>query len=138
MSGKNSGPIYSPKELLYFPGGSDGKESACNAADLGSIPGLGREWLATPVFWPGELYEQRSLKGYSPWGHKDLEMSNLKKKKVIKSKKIRAPSVAHIIFLLASTALDSLFSSGTSGKEPTCQCRRHKRHRFDPWVGNVP
>ena len=22
-----------------------------------------------------------------------------------------------------------------SGKEPTCQCRRFKRHRFDPWVG---
>ena len=28
--------------LLGFPGGSDGKESACNAQDLGSIPGLGR------------------------------------------------------------------------------------------------
>ena len=25
-----------------FPGGSDGKESACNARDLASIPGLGR------------------------------------------------------------------------------------------------
>ena len=25
-----------------FPGGSGGKESACNAGDLGSIPGLGR------------------------------------------------------------------------------------------------
>ena len=25
-----------------FPGGSDGKESACNAGDLGSIPALGR------------------------------------------------------------------------------------------------
>ena len=25
-----------------FPGGSAGKESACNAGDLGSIPGLGR------------------------------------------------------------------------------------------------
>ena len=25
-----------------FPGGSDGKESACNAGDLGSIPGLGK------------------------------------------------------------------------------------------------
>ena len=25
-----------------FPGGSDGKESACNAGDPGSIPGLGR------------------------------------------------------------------------------------------------
>ena len=28
--------------LCDFPGGSDGKESACNAGDLDSIPGLGR------------------------------------------------------------------------------------------------
>ena len=27
---------------MVFPGGSDGKESTCNAADLGLIPGLGR------------------------------------------------------------------------------------------------
>ena len=27
---------------MDFPGGSDGKESACNAGDLGSIPELGR------------------------------------------------------------------------------------------------
>ena len=31
-----------PKYLLGFPGGSDGKESACNAGDLVLIPGLGR------------------------------------------------------------------------------------------------
>ena len=28
--------------MLSFPDGSDGKESTCNAGDLGSIPGLGR------------------------------------------------------------------------------------------------
>ena len=28
--------------MMGFPGGSDGKESTCNAGDLGSIPGLGR------------------------------------------------------------------------------------------------
>ena len=28
--------------MVGFPGGSGGKESACNAGDLGSIPGLGR------------------------------------------------------------------------------------------------
>ena len=28
--------------VLIFPGGSDGKESPCNAEDLGSVPGLGR------------------------------------------------------------------------------------------------
>ena len=48
-----------------FPGGSDGKESACNAGDLGSISWR-REWLPTPVFLPGEFCGQRSLVGYSP------------------------------------------------------------------------
>ena len=31
-----------------------------------------------------------------------------------------------------------LFPGGSSGKEPACQCRRHKRHGFDPWVGKIP
>ena len=34
--------IHILKYMWGFPGGSDGKESACNAGDLGSIPGLGR------------------------------------------------------------------------------------------------
>ena len=29
------------------------------------------------------------------------------------------------------------FPGGTSGKEPDCQCRRHKRRGFDPWVGKI-
>ena len=57
--------------LLGFPGGSDGKESTCNAGDLGSISASGRspwrrKWQPTPVFLPGECYGQRSLVGYSP------------------------------------------------------------------------
>ena len=28
-------------------------------------------------------------------------------------------------------------SRGASGKEPACQCRRCKRHRFDPWVREI-
>ena len=30
------------------------------------------------------------------------------------------------------------FPNGTSGKESACQCRRHKRFRFDPWARNIP
>ena len=30
------------------------------------------------------------------------------------------------------------FPGGASGKESTCQCRRHKRCRFNPWVGKMP
>ena len=26
---------------------------------------------------------------------------------------------------------------GTGGKEPVCQCRRCKRHKFDPWVRKI-
>ena len=29
-------------------------------------------------------------------------------------------------------------SGGTSGKEPTCQCRKHKKQGFNPWVGKIP
>ena len=63
-----------------FPGGSAGKESACNAGDLGLIPGLGRS--------PGKGHDnplqysclenphgQRSLVGYSPWGRKESDMT---------------------------------------------------------------
>ena len=59
--------------FLGFPGGSAGKASACNAGDLGSIPGLGRSpeegnSVPTPVFWPGEFCGL-----YSPQGHKESD-----------------------------------------------------------------
>ena len=74
--------LYLPWSVLElgFPGGSDGKESACNAGDLGSIPGLGRP----PGGGPGNPLQysclenphgQRSLVGYSPWGRKESDMT---------------------------------------------------------------
>ena len=30
------------------------------------------------------------------------------------------------------------FPGGTSGKEPPCQCRRHKRHGLNIWVRKIP
>ena len=61
-----------------FLGGSDGKASAYNAADPGSIPGSGRsswrrKWQSTPVLFPGKSHGQRSLVGYSPWGRKESD-----------------------------------------------------------------
>ena len=63
---------------MDFPGGSDGKASVYNAGDLGSSPGLGRspgvrKWQSTPVLLPGKSHGQRSLVGYSPWGHKESD-----------------------------------------------------------------
>ena len=34
-----------------------------------------RKWHTTPVFLPGESPRQRSLAGYSPWGRKQLDMT---------------------------------------------------------------
>ena len=39
---------------------------------------------------------------------------------------------------LSFHSLSQGFPGGTSGKETTCQCRRHKRCRFYPWVGKIP
>ena len=36
-----------------------------------------RAWQPTPVFLPGESHGQRSLVGYSPWGHRELDMTEL-------------------------------------------------------------
>ena len=58
---------------MDFPGGSNGKESACDAGDLGSIPELWRSQYSCVE----NPFGQRSLEGYSPWGHKELDtMSN--------------------------------------------------------------
>ena len=34
-----------------------------------------RKWQPTPVFLPGKSQGQRSLAGYSPWGHKESDMT---------------------------------------------------------------
>ena len=53
--------------FLGFPGGSVGKESACNARDLGSIPGLGR----SPGGGHGNLLQYSDLE--NPHGQRSLE-----------------------------------------------------------------
>ena len=53
--------------------------NARDIRDTGSIPGSRRPWRRawqpTPVFLPGESHGQRSLVGYSPRGHKELDMT---------------------------------------------------------------
>ena len=66
--------------VIRFPGGSVVKKPPANAEDMSSIPVLGRS--------PGEgnanllqysclenSHGQRSLAGYSPWGHKESDMT---------------------------------------------------------------
>ena len=73
-----------------FPGGSGRREPACNAGDPGLIPASGRSpgldsWVGNvpwrrkrqpaPVFLPRKLHGERIPAGYSPWGCKDLAMT---------------------------------------------------------------
>ena len=54
------------------------QETACNAGDPGSVPGKipwRRKWQPAPVFLLGESHGQRSLVGYSLWGHKESDMT---------------------------------------------------------------
>ena len=65
---------------MGFPGSLDGKESACNAGEPGSIPGSGRspgEGHGNPFRYSclGEFHGQRSPVGYSPRGHKERDMT---------------------------------------------------------------
>ena len=65
---------------LGLPSSSDGKEFTCSVGDLGSIPGSGRspgERRGNPLQYSclENPHRQRSLLGYSPWGHKELDMT---------------------------------------------------------------
>ena len=63
-----------------FPGGSTVKNlpavsetKETQVRSLGREDPLGEKWQPTPVLLPGEFHGQRSLAGYSPWGHKELD-----------------------------------------------------------------
>ena len=60
-----------------------GKESACQCRRrrrhgfdpwVKKIPWR-KKWLPTPVFLPGKVRGQRSLAGFSSWGHKELDLT---------------------------------------------------------------
>ena len=61
------------------------EEYTCNAAvteDMGLIPWVGkfpwiRAWQPTSVFLPGEFQGQRGLAGYSSWGLKELDTTEV-------------------------------------------------------------
>ena len=67
-----------------------------------------------PVFFAGESHGQKSLVGYSPWDHKELDTTER----------------------LTPVIWDSQVALMV--KESACQCRRQKRRGFDSWVRKIP
>ena len=64
----------------------------------------------------------------------------------VKHSWVKFQSVRFLIFWVVTARISLVtiykhirdFPGGASGKEPTCQCRRPKRHWFDPWVKKIP
>ena len=70
---------------MGFPGDVVVKNPPANAGDAGRPefdPWVGKipwrwAWQPTPVLLPGESHGQRSLMGYSPWGHKESDTTEV-------------------------------------------------------------
>ena len=58
--------------MIGLPWWLSGKEST---GDMGSVPGMERSPGERNVFLPDKIHGHRSLAGYSPWGHKELDMT---------------------------------------------------------------
>ena len=55
----------------------------------------------------------------------------------------QCPKKSFLCYTVGSHQLSSFtqhlgFPGGASGKEPICQCGRHERLMFDPWIGTIP
>ena len=58
------------------------KSSSASAGDASLIPVVGKvpwrkAWQPTPVFLPRKSQAQRSMAGYSSWGHKELDTTEV-------------------------------------------------------------
>ena len=85
VSGQSIRPLSSKSPQLSvffrdsgFPGGSDSKNVCLQCGRpgfdswVGKIPWR-RKWQSTPALLPGKSHGWRSLIGYGPWGHKELD-----------------------------------------------------------------
>ena len=104
MNDSNSGLARHTSTQSCFPGGSDGKESACNAGDLGSIPGSGRPpggGHGNPLQYCclENPHGQRSAVGYSPRGHTQSDtterLNNRRSPKSRRSHLCKTPHSGH-------------------------------------------
>ena len=68
--------------MWHIPRGIVVKNTPVNAVDIRDVfdPWVRKipwrkKWQSTPVFVPGKFHGQRSLVGYTPWDHKESDMT---------------------------------------------------------------
>ena len=99
---------------MGFPDGSNDKEPACDAGDLGLIPGWGNALengmathssiLIRRILWTEEHVGGRGGWGYSPWGRKELNTPEGLTLPTLLENVLRAPQIscrAHILRWIA-------------------------------------
>ena len=104
---------------LGLPWWLSGKEPTCQCGRHGFNPWVRKipwrkTWQPTPVFLPGKSHGQRSLMGYSPWGHKRVrqDLATEQQDKVKGSKGpdiINASDILHKILLRKTAPIETLF-----------------------------
>ena len=126
---------------MGFPDSSVGKESACNAGDPGSIPGLGRstgEGIGYPLQYSWASLVAQLVKNLptmrETWVRYLGWEDPLEKGKVTHSQysglENSTDCIVHGVARLSDFHFYWTlggFPGGASGKEPACQCRRCKR-----------
>ena len=121
-----------------FHGGSADKASACNVGDQGSIPGLGRSpggGNGNPLQYSilKNFHGLRSLVGYSPWGHKELDTTEQLHFHFLKLEGIWKQKHSHVKILL------QLFLHGIREQSAVnsliCSCLKFLTNNQDsPWT----
>ena len=125
----------------------------------GFLGGRRRHWRPTPVLLPGKSHRRRSLVACSFCGRSESDTTErlhfhfhaLEKEMATRSSALawrllgkeepgRLPSMGshRVGYDWRDLAAAAVAAGGASGKEPACQCRRHKRREFDPWVRKIP
>ena len=110
--------------VLDFLGGASGKEPACHCRRckrhgfnpwIGKIPWK-RAWQPIAVFLPGESHRQRSLVGYSPWGNKELDRTDV----TLAGMHSHLPFISKIRSDQSSVVSDSLRPHESQHARPPC------------------
>ena len=68
-------------------------------------------------------------------------LKNILKTQKWKIQKVEVPQKSSLWVIIVTELMyihPEGFPGGTIGKELVCQCRRHKRCKFNPWVGKIP
>ena len=129
---------------MGFPGGSDGKESTFNTGDLGLTPGLGR----SPGGGHGNPLQcsclenshgQRSLVGYSPWGHQESDGTQRLSTHVLRT---YSTSTGYPVIRMC-VCVGSQFATPWTIARPAPLCMGFPRQAYWSWLpflspGNLP